>query len=103
MLRILFFAAWAATVFDFAAMITLQGRVLASPNSPSGAYLHAVTYKGEVFYLTASLGELWSALQSAALPLWCAMAFLLVILGTLECRLKRRLLDDAIDGLIGRE
>lgn len=87
-------AAWASGLICLAALFFLQTQVLASPKVSLGIHSHPVSYKGDTFYLSEPLFNVWSALDSAVIPLVVAAASLIFACNTFEYRVKQRLCDE---------
>ncbi len=90
LLRVMTFTAWSGEFACLAAMFILQYQVTASPVTPTGAYIHFVSYKGGAHYLANPLFEIWTMLDRAWAPFGVATALLMTSYILFEGRIKRR-------------
>lgn len=96
LLRVLLVAAWASSLTCLTTLFCLQAQVLASPKASMGIYSHPVSYKGDIFYLSEPLFNVWRALELADIPLIVATALLIFACNTFEYKIKRRLWDEEL-------
>ncbi len=107
LVRVLAVSLWVPLFLCLTAMFGLQFQVTASPTVPTGAYEHAVRFKGVVRYLSEPLFSVWSSLDRAWMPFSYLTFLLFGVDAFFEDRIQRRrwaaFLDEVAERMGTRE